>query len=274
MILFCKCESSDLVSVNARIKISYFLEKSCLEYIEVTDFCNKIALSESWIKTLAASSTLSVIACYPRAVEWLFHAAGVSIKEKNITYFNMREQKADDIISEISQNSMLKKGTEIVQEISNKSVGWFPVIDYNRCSNCGQCMDFCLFGVYERMQDKSIKVANPGNCKENCPACARICPHVAIMFPKLSEKPINGAEVGDVAADNKNLQLDIKDMLGDDVYTALAARKKRSKKKLLKAQNMNKAEAEKAQCAANFLKPENKKCSCPCDCSFTAKNTK
>src|SRR6266581_4822583 len=25
---------------------------------------------------------------------------------------------------------------------------WFPVIDYDRCTNCMQCLSFCLFGVY------------------------------------------------------------------------------------------------------------------------------
>ena len=97
--------------------------------------------------------------------------------------------------------------------------GWFPVIDYDRCTNCGQCMDFCLFSVYERMPDKSIKVVKPENCKDRCPACARICPQVAIMFPKLAEKPINGAMVEDVDTDKNNLKLDIKEMLGDRVVS-------------------------------------------------------
>ena len=33
---------------------------------------------------------------------------------------------------------------------------WFPVIDYDRCTNCMQCLSFCLFGVYgveRRRQD-------------------------------------------------------------------------------------------------------------------------
>ena len=25
---------------------------------------------------------------------------------------------------------------------------WFPVIDFNRCTNCMQCLSFCLFDVY------------------------------------------------------------------------------------------------------------------------------
>jgi len=52
-------------------------------------------------------------------------------------------------------------------------------------------MDFCLFGVYSS-ENGHIKVVKPENCKNNCPACARICPSRAIIFPKYDKSPING----------------------------------------------------------------------------------
>ncbi len=267
MILYCKCAGGDLVVADVSLKISNYLAESGLEYMEVQDFCAQVSLSETWIKELDSSSSLSVIACYPRTIKWLFHSYGISVKDWNITYFNIREQNADDIIDELSKKTELQKGSKTIVDNDDKTTAWFPVIDYDRCTYCGKCMDFCLFGVYQRMPDKSIKVIKPENCKDNCPACARICPHVAIMFPKLREKPINGAEIQETEVDSKNLKLDIKDMLGDDVYTALAARKKRSKKKLLKSQDTDKAEEERAVCAANLLKSEEEQCSC--DCIFT-----
>ena len=72
---------------------------------------------------------------------------------------------------------------------------WYPVIDYSRCTNCMECIDFCLFGVYGHEESGGVRVALPRNCKDNCPACARICPAVAIVFPKSEEEPVNGAEV-------------------------------------------------------------------------------
>jgi NAD-dependent dihydropyrimidine dehydrogenase PreA subunit len=249
MILYCKCDGNDLVADDAKEKISNFLENSGLEYAEVADLCDLITNSATLIKKLLADTPLSVVACYSRTIEGLFYSAGVPVKDNGITYYNMREQGVDDIIISLKRNASLEKGARIEVENESRPVAWFPVIDYDRCTHCGQCMDFCLFGVYERMPDKSIKVVKPENCKDNCPACARICPHVAIIFPKLSEKPINGAEVVDIAAGNKNLKLNIKDMLGDDVYTALAARKKRSKKTLLKSQDIEKAETERKACS-------------------------
>ncbi|MCD6405162.1 MAG: 4Fe-4S binding protein, partial [Planctomycetes bacterium] len=63
-------------------------------------------------------------------------------------------------------------------------VPWFPVIDYDRCINCKQCMNFCLFGTFSLSEDGTVVVSSPSSCKTNCPACGRICPQVAIMFPK------------------------------------------------------------------------------------------
>jgi Pyruvate/2-oxoacid:ferredoxin oxidoreductase delta subunit len=40
---------------------------------------------------------------------------------------------------------------------------WFPVIDYDRCTNCMQCLSFCLFDVYAVSGDQKIQVQNQSN---------------------------------------------------------------------------------------------------------------
>jgi hypothetical protein len=72
---------------------------------------------------------------------------------------------------------------------------WYPVIDFSRCTNCMECVDFCLFGVYGVDGTESILVEQPDNCRKGCPACSRVCPENAIMFPQHKAPAIAGAQV-------------------------------------------------------------------------------
>jgi NAD-dependent dihydropyrimidine dehydrogenase PreA subunit len=60
---------------------------------------------------------------------------------------------------------------------------WYPVVDESRCVNCRHCLQFCLFGVYALDDDGKVFVNQPDECKDGCPACSRVCPQSAIMFP-------------------------------------------------------------------------------------------
>ena len=77
---------------------------------------------------------------------------------------------------------------------------WYPVVDYDRCTGCGECQEFCLFGVFDVDEEGTTVAASPGLCKPGCPACSRVCPATAIMFPLCEEdEVIAGAEEGTVA---------------------------------------------------------------------------
>ncbi|MCI0418785.1 MAG: hypothetical protein L0312_06120, partial [Acidobacteria bacterium] len=71
--------------------------------------------------------------------------------------------------------------TRIEEETDRR---WYPVIDFSRCTNCLECLDFCLFGVYGIGQAETILVEQPDNCRKGCPACSRVCPANAIIFPQ------------------------------------------------------------------------------------------
>ena len=73
---------------------------------------------------------------------------------------------------------------------------WYPVIDYSRCTNCMECIDFCLFGVYGVDNVDTILVEQPDNCRKGCPACSRVCPENAIMFPQHKTPAIAGSSDG------------------------------------------------------------------------------
>lgn len=125
---------------------------------------------------------------------------------------------------------------------------WFPVIDYDRCTNCMQCLSFCLFGVYGVDTQSRIQVQNNDNCKTNCPACSRVCPEAAIMFPKYKTGPINGDVVSDNDLNREKMKIDISSLLGGDVYSMLRERSERAQSRFSKERDSGKALAERQKC--------------------------
>lgn len=99
---------------------------------------------------------------------------------------------------------------------------WYPVIDYTRCRQCGQCAAYCLFGVYRTDEGPTVRVARPLNCKPGCPACARICPAVAVVFPLCPESPINGDAV---IAGAPHVAVDLDGQLGPEALRNRARRR-------------------------------------------------
>jgi Pyruvate/2-oxoacid:ferredoxin oxidoreductase delta subunit len=125
---------------------------------------------------------------------------------------------------------------------------WFPVIDYDRCTNCMQCLSFCLFDVYGVDDDQQIQVQNNDNCKTNCPACSRVCPEAAIMFPKYKNGPINGDVVSDADLNREKIKIDISSLLGGDVYQMLRDRSERAQNRFSKERSSGKALSERNKC--------------------------
>ncbi len=130
---------------------------------------------------------------------------------------------------------------------------WFPVIDYSRCTNCMQCLSFCLFDVYGVSKDGKLQVQNNDNCKTNCPACSRVCPEVAIMFPKYSSGPINGEPVSDSDVKREKMKVDISALLGGDLYARLRERSDEAKTRFSKERDASKALAERKKCLTKLM---------------------
>jgi Pyruvate/2-oxoacid:ferredoxin oxidoreductase delta subunit len=87
---------------------------------------------------------------------------------------------------------------------------WYPVIDYSRCTNCMECIDFCLFGVYGVDRADTILVEQPDNCRKGCPACSRVCPENAIIFPQHKTPAIAGSPAGEAGS----LKIDLSKLFG------------------------------------------------------------
>ena len=131
---------------------------------------------------------------------------------------------------------------------------WFPVIDFGRCTNCMQCLSFCLFDVYGVSKAGKIEVRNQDNCKTDCPACSRVCPEVAIMFPKYKHGPINGDQVTEDDMRREAMKVDISALLGGDIYSMLRDRSVKAQSRFSKERDDERALKERQNCLTKLQK--------------------
>lgn len=198
-IIYCRCAYYQIIPDNVKSAVLDALKNAGVEFEAVPDLCRMCADHDPTLKLWAKADAIKIIACYPRAVKWLFHFGGAPLPQEGVEFLNMRTDSIEKITSSIRQKTEPRAsasgyGRETRDERRETWIPWFPVIDYDRCKNCKQCFNFCLFGVYELSKDGKVKVTKPANCKTNCPACARMCPNSAIMFPKYADGTINGDE--------------------------------------------------------------------------------
>jgi NAD-dependent dihydropyrimidine dehydrogenase PreA subunit len=248
-IVYCNCQG-EIVSPEIKESISRSLKNLKIDTFRFSDLCGLCVSNKSAVKQVISSSEQTLIAaCHPRAIKKLLEYAGVE-KTSNLIFLNLRETSEEEILSTL--NSFCEEGlssqTDLFSECAWPS--WYPVIDYNRCSVCGQCSDFCLFGVYEKI-DGAVKVINPKGCKNNCPACARICPETAIIFPKYKHGgAISGTDSIDEVAEHQRQGQDLKTILGSDIYKALEMRKAK-RQSIIKDEAMKKAIEERDRAKEN-----------------------
>jgi len=155
-------------------------------------------------------------------------------------------------LSELGRDAIVERVGALRQGTSAPKPGewtpWFPVIDFARCTNCMQCLSFCLFDVYGVDEQGQITVRNESKCKTSCPACSRVCPEVAILFPKYTKGPINGDVVRQEDVTSESMKVDISALLGGDIYSALKDRSQAAKKRFSTERDESKALLERKRC--------------------------
>lgn len=99
-ILYCHCAYAKVVPEPVKREVLKRLSASGVGFDAVADLCEMSARKDPALARLAAGGGPTVIAaCFPRAVKWLFHSAGVPFDEAQVDVLNMREQGADEIVA-------------------------------------------------------------------------------------------------------------------------------------------------------------------------------
>lgn len=193
----------------------------------VPDLCELSARKDPALKRWAKMDTIKIVACFGHAVKWLFHAGEAPLQPGRVEFLNMRTDSVESILGSLSEcRGSGAEHRKIELDKRDDWVPWFPVIDYERCANCKQCLNFCLFGVYGLSEQEQVQVQKPANCKTNCPACARVCPQKAIIFPKYTESPFNGDQVKEEVGQGAEAGTKLSELVRGDIHDVLGRRGK------------------------------------------------
>jgi NAD-dependent dihydropyrimidine dehydrogenase PreA subunit len=78
---------------------------------------------------------------------------------------------------------------ETYEGIPRNEITWNPTIDYQKCTTCGKCVEFCHMQTFETqtVNGKKKTVVQPNRCVVFCHGCEDICPADAITHPDEEE---------------------------------------------------------------------------------------
>ncbi|MBM4149504.1 MAG: ferredoxin family protein [Lentisphaerae bacterium] len=228
-LIYCHCAYKQVIPEETRSAVWRAVSGADSGIVAVADLCELAALRSDILKPVAECRELVIAACYPRAVRWLLNWAGYGLEGVNLRVLNMRTLPPSEVLAGFGMEPRVGEDGPPPPKGEGKWVPWFPVIDYDRCKNCKQCIAFCPFSVYGLSADRKVEVQRPEACKDNCPACARMCPEVAIMFPKVQDTPINGERVDDEEVTRRRKDAFSEQLKkGGDIHSLLAARRARA----------------------------------------------
>lgn len=103
-LVYCRCAYARVVPRAVKDGVLEALADSGADFDAVPDLCEMSARRDPRLAEIAAGADVTIAACYPRAVRWLFSSAGAPLDAERVTVLNMREETAETVA-----DAMLKR---------------------------------------------------------------------------------------------------------------------------------------------------------------------
>ena len=92
-VLYCHCAFAQAVPRPVKQDVLRALTDRGDDFDAVADLCEMSARKDPALKEFAACGQLTLAACYPRALRWMFSAAGAPLDESKRARLNMRRRR-------------------------------------------------------------------------------------------------------------------------------------------------------------------------------------
>ena len=237
-IVLCSCKRGNKISEKVVSEWKQKLEELNFSYTLVEDLCGMVATDPSKIQEILSETKTTFIGCQPKAMRNLLAKTGIAITPNKNTFWYAEKTPLENL-----KDIEAEEGQPDTIIYDKEWKPWYPVLDYDLCTSCQKCLNFCLFGVYKLDDEGAVVVDQPANCKDLCPGCARTCPNMAIIFPKHHESLNDGGEGKMEKPNELDLVSQIKQ--SKDIYKLLADRRKTSGIPLFKIDQQVIAEQER-----------------------------
>ena len=101
-LLYCRCAYAQVVPADVKDGVLRHLCASGQSFESVADLCEMSARRDPRLAGLAGPDPLKIIACHPRAVKWLFHAAGAPLPG-DTQIINLRTLTTEEACGELGK---------------------------------------------------------------------------------------------------------------------------------------------------------------------------
>ena len=98
-LVYCRCTYARVVPRQVKDDVLEALSASGVDFDAVPDLCEMSARRDPRLAEIAGGKAVTIAACYPRAVRWLFSSAGSPLDKERVTILNMREETAEAVNS-------------------------------------------------------------------------------------------------------------------------------------------------------------------------------
>ena len=161
----CACASRTFIDKDKVATIAAAAKKAGMKVELVADLCE---LCETKDKKVGEIAQTTIIACHSRAVKSLIAFAARQASE-SCQYIDLRSQSVEEVLELLGIDAAdSADAEEWRQQIADfpKKLGedaWYPTLDKDACAECGKCLEFCPFGVYEMVNDRITVTFNARN---------------------------------------------------------------------------------------------------------------